>query len=112
MKHKEIIKAWLDGETVEYLCPFVERWKILDQHSSHSSMPSFADNREYRIKPKVGYSYVVVRKDETTKCPSPMQYCFEEDKSIAWYEALEDSILLLKIGTDGSVEVLRKKEGI
>ena len=111
MKHKRIIKAWLDGETVEYLCPFVERWKILDQHSSHSSMPSFADNREYRIKPKLKYSYsVVITGREGDPYVSANFYKLE--KAMEYFQTTPRALFILEIGNDGSVEVLRKKEGL
>ena len=52
MKHKEIIKAWLDGETIELKHPNSNIWNTLEPEDTCSEMPYFSDCYHYRIKPK------------------------------------------------------------
>lgn len=53
MKHKSIIKAWLDGETVQYKTPIGSEWHTCE-HPDNAPMVcyGFHDAYEYRIKPK------------------------------------------------------------
>ena len=45
IKHKEIIKAWLDGAKIQYWFPPGKIW--IDCHDK----PLFLENDEYRVKP-------------------------------------------------------------
>jgi len=63
MKHKEIIQAWLNGETVEYLSSNdVGVWVSLDPIETRSMMPAFSDNNTYRIKPKTTFVFFHTQK--------------------------------------------------
>jgi hypothetical protein len=56
-KHKEVIKAWLDGTKVQYKSVSGELW-----HSLHGIDAIWAEENEYRIKPRltpVGLSSMV-----------------------------------------------------
>ena len=49
VKHKEIIKAWLDGADVEFNVG--HGWQRVLSASAVQYMPSFSADTEYRIKP-------------------------------------------------------------
>lgn len=46
-KHAELIKAWADGATIQYLASYPKYWK--DCENNH---PQWVDSLEYRIKPE------------------------------------------------------------
>jgi len=56
MKHKEIIQAWLNGETVQYLS-INNEWVSLSPIENQSMAPSFSDGKDYRIKPKTSFVF-------------------------------------------------------
>jgi len=45
-KHAEVIKAWAEGETIEFLNSFTKQWGKVEGN------PSWLVDTEYRIKPK------------------------------------------------------------
>jgi hypothetical protein len=57
MKNKEIAKAWLNGETVEWKEEGKDEWVTLFEPEVVADCPSFADRHEYRIKPKTKFVY-------------------------------------------------------
>jgi len=44
-KHAELIKAWADGAEIEYFSKTTLEWCII-------TVPTWADNAEFRIKPE------------------------------------------------------------
>lgn len=59
MKHKEIIKAWLDGAEIEWRGPLAEEgtWRAVPNVDAFGRLPNFGDDCEYRIKPKTHRMY-------------------------------------------------------
>ena len=45
-KHAELIKAWADGEVIQFYDVLREKWKDCDE------APRWFDNNQYRIKPE------------------------------------------------------------
>ena len=62
MKHKEIAKAWLDGEKVQKRDKRVGEWVDLVDPNSLDCCYTFKDEDEYRIKPEVVYTYTLFSK--------------------------------------------------
>lgn len=62
IKHKDIIQAYLNGETIEVFLPNKQQWDTLN--INHCVI--FHDNHQYRvaIKPKVRYFAWVPGKDQ------------------------------------------------
>lgn len=52
VKHKEIIKAWLDGATVQFKHAATGGWVTMIDPGATSAMPTFVAATEYRIKPQ------------------------------------------------------------
>jgi len=53
-KHAEVIKAWADGETIEYRSNPNRGWEAIYS-------PTFIPNMEYRVKPKETVGFLQVR---------------------------------------------------
>lgn len=81
--HAELIKAWADGETIQFFNGYINRW--IDRET-----PTWEPRATYRIKPKpilvriyqrenTKGCFGVVRQDETTRYG-----VLERDKNIAW----------------------------
>ena len=45
-KHAELIKAWADGEQIEFFDPYHHEWKPIGGH------PMWSDRFDFRIKPE------------------------------------------------------------
>jgi hypothetical protein len=52
MKNKDILQAWLNGETIEFLSYHSAKWVTLKPANESQTAPGFHDNIKYRIKPK------------------------------------------------------------
>ena len=80
MKHKEIIKAWLDGATVEYIIGGKEVITLPSAASQNRVDFMFNDNAEYRIKPgSVNYRVALFRHDHAIVDLQDLKIIYEFD---------------------------------
>lgn len=60
-KHCELIKAWADGATIEFLCPGTKKWVV-------DNMPTWSCLSMYRIKPVPQTRWTRLYKNKITGC--------------------------------------------
>lgn len=59
-KHAEVIKAWADGEQIEYRPDGQQHWTLC----GHAFKPSWAEEYEYRVKPEKVYPVTQMTREE------------------------------------------------
>ena len=99
IKHKDIIQAYLDGETIEVLTPSDTRWVPLN--TNHCVV--FHDDYQYRVMPKVTERYYAYspRKDgwvDVTGMNDIGNYSFLI-KTSSTTSQLPDSVTIINNGT-------------
>ena len=101
MKYKEIAKAWLNGEKVQGWDKYTGQWEDLGDPDNWKSCHTFEDYNEYRIKPKTTYRYFNIYNGDDKW--GFVHYSVDDARSRI---CREDYIHTLKVGSDGSIEIL------
>lgn len=105
MRNKEFAVAWLNGEDVQIYDTEYRCWRTLPSPNNVRAMLSFNDDSEYRIKPEVVYKYVNIYPDAS----GIVGFTGFGYKSEAAALMGSNSTHLLKIGDDGSVELISRQ---
>lgn len=109
MKHIEIVKRWLDGETVQVLTPHADWVDLKPQEEFKGFNNLFSDCFEYRIKPEVKYKYQNVYAGRASVTGSPHSSLFDANKNASKFHQRTH---ILKVGDDGSAELIACQDDI
>lgn len=86
--HDAVIRAWLDGEQIQYRYHSTETWRLLPAKPGVDPVPAFYKGWEYRVAPKTakGYRRMLFKNDCDDGYHVSLCLSHEEACKPAWWE--------------------------